>query len=715
MKRFLIPALFLFLAACATDQGGPQPPVAEKSPEKLEIHGDVRTDDYFWMRLSNAQKNADSPDEQTRRVLDYLEAENNYLQAVMEPTGALQDSLYEEIVGRMPREDVSVPVSLNGYSYYTRYEEGNQYPLYCRKPLEEDAEEEIMLDGPEMARGKAYFSIGEREVSEDNQWLAFTMDTVSRRQYTVYFKNLSSGELLPERIDNAQGITWANDNQTVFYSKKDPETLRIYQIYKHVLGSDPATDELVYEETDTTFNCYVQKSRSRDYLMLVSAHSEWTEYRYLDADTPGGEWTLFQPREKGLIHYVDHIDDYFVIRTNLDAKNYRLMKCPENATSKSDWVDFIPYNPEVLFEDMDHFENFSVLGERKDGLVQLHVIDRRDMSEYYIGFDDAAYNAYTTGNPEYRTNALRYEYSSFARPSTVYAYNMDSRERTLLKQDEVLGGDFDPDNYQVERIMATARDGASVPVSIVYHRDTERSPETPLLLYGYGSYGSNVDPSFSYSRLSLLDRGFIFAIAHIRGSQTLGRAWYEDGKLLNKKNTFYDFIDAGKYLVDAGYTSPGHLYAMGGSAGGLLMGAVVNMEPGLWNGVIAAVPFVDVISTMLDESIPLTTFEFDEWGNPTDPEYYTYMLSYSPYDNVEKKGYPNMLVTTGYWDSQVQYWEPAKWVAKLRDYKTDDHILLLDTNMDVGHGGASGRFERYRRTALEYAFLLQLERGGFGE
>lgn len=713
MKYYLFPVLLLFLAACKTEPAPPQPPIAEKSPEQLEIHGDTRTDDYFWMRLSDAQKNAEDPDEQTARVLDYLRAENNYLEAVMQPTEALQDSLYEEIVGRMAPDDASVPVTLNGYSYYIRYEEGNQYPLYCRKSLEEGAEEEILLNGPEMAEGKAYFSIGEREVSENNQWLAFSVDTVSRRQYTVYFKNLQTGEVRDERIENAQGITWANDNKTVFYGKKDPETLRIFQVYKHVLGTDPATDELVYEETDPTFQSFVYKSRSRDYLLLISSHSEWTEYRYLDANTPDGDWQLFQPREKGLIHYVDHIGDRFVIRTNLEAPNYRLMYCGEDATGKSAWEDFIPYNPEVLFQGMDHFENFSVLGERKDGLVQLHVIDRRDMSEYYIDFEDAAYRVYTTGNPEYNTDVLRFEYSSFSTPTVVYDYDMATRERTVMKQDEVLGGSFDPANYQTERIMAEARDGAQIPVSIVYRKGTPKSAETPLLLYGYGSYGSNQDASFSYPLISLLDRGFTFAIAHIRGSQTLGRQWYEDGKLLNKKNTFYDFIDSGKYLVEQGYTSPDHLYAQGGSAGGLLMGAVVNMAPELWNGVIAAVPFVDVISTMLDESIPLTTFEFDEWGNPKDPEYYEYIKSYSPYDNVERMEYPHMLVTTGYWDSQVQYWEPAKWVAKLRDYKTDDNVLLLDTNMDVGHGGASGRFERYRRTALMYAFLLQLERGGF--
>lgn len=713
MKHCISAWLLFLLIGCASEVKEPVPPTAHKEPVELETHGDVRVDDYFWMRLSDAQKNAAEPDAQTALVLDYLTDENTYLEAVMEPTRTLQDSLYEEIVGRIAQNDSSVPVTVNGYSYYTRYESGSQYPLYCRKALEAGSREEILLNGPEMAEGKAYFSIGEREISEDNRWLAFTMDTISRRQYTVYFKDLETGEVLEERIDNAQGVTWANDNRTIFYGKKDPGTLRLFQVYKHTLGADPATDELVYEETDPTFQSFVSKSRSRDYLFLISAHSEWTEYRYLDASDPDGEWTLFHPREKGHIYYADHIDDHFVIRTNHEAENYRLMRADPGATGKDNWSEVIPYEPEVLFEDMVHFRDFSVLEERVDGLRKLHVLDRRDDSEYYIAFDDAAYRVSVTGNPEYETDQLRYQYSSFTTPNTVYDYDLGTRERKVRKQDKVLGGDYDPANYLTERFMATARDGAEVPVSIVYRKGTEPGPQTPLLLYGYGSYGANLDASFSYPLISLLDRGFIYAIAHIRGSQTLGRRWYEDGKLLNKKNTFYDFIDSGKFLVEQGYTSPDHLYAMGGSAGGLLMGAVVNMAPELWNGVIAAVPFVDVISTMLDEAIPLTTFEFDEWGDPKDPEFYSYIKSYSPYDNVAEKDYPHMLVTTGYWDSQVQYWEPAKWVAKLREKKTDDNILLLDTDMEVGHGGASGRFERYRRTALMYAFLLQLEAGGF--
>lgn len=684
--------------------------MAKKISKELEAHGDTRVDDYFWMRLSDAQKEADTPDAQTQDVLDYLGAENAYLKEMMAPTAMLQDSLYEEIVGRMEQDDSSVPVSINGYSYYTRYEEGNQYPLYCRKALEEGAVEEILINGPEMAEGKAYFAVGQRSVSEDNQLLAFSIDTVSRRRYTLHFKDLATGEILDEYIENVQSVVWANDNKTLFYSKQDPATLRSFQIFRHEIGTDPDQDAQIFEESDPTFQCFVYKSKSRDYLFMISSHSEWTEYRYLAADTPGGAWTVFHPREKGMNYYVDHVEDSFFIRTNYEAKNYRLMKCAGPNTGKDAWQEVIPYDPEVRLESVTHFRDYSVLQERIDGLVNLRVLNRASLEDYYIEFNDPTYTVWVSDNPEYDTEVLRYEYSSFTTPSTVYDHNLITRERTLRKQDKVLGGDFSPEDYVSERIMATGRDGTEIPVSIVYRKDTKVSSETPLLLYGYGSYGANMNASFNHSRLSLLDRGFVYAIAHIRGGQEMGRDWYDNGKLLNKKNTFYDFIDCGKHLVAKGYTSPDHLYAMGGSAGGLLMGAVVNMEPGLFNGVIAAVPFVDVISTMLDESIPLTTYEFDEWGNPKDKEYYDYMLSYSPYDNVQKMDYPNLLVTTGFWDSQVQYWEPAKWVAKLREYKTDNNLLLLDTNMDVGHGGASGRFERYRQTALMYAFLLDLEK-----
>lgn len=714
MKRLLLPSVGIVLLACNTNAPGPKAPVAESKPTELEMHGDMRVDNYHWMRLSDEQKNAENPDEQTQEVLDYLEAENSYQKEVMASTESLQDSLYEEIVSRYAQDDESVPFTINGYSYYSRYEEGQQYALYCRKKLEEGSEEEIMLNGPEMAKGKAYFNIGEWEVSEDNRLLAFTVDTVSRRQYTAYVKNLETGEILEDQIDNAGGITWSNDNENFFYSKQDPKTLRDFQIYRHQLGTDPSGDELIYQEDDETFQAFVGKSRSRKYLFIVAYHPQWTEYRYLEAANPQGEWKLFQPREKDLIHWVDHIGDSFVIRTNYEAENYRMMKCVEGATAKEDWTEMVPYNPEVFTENDVHFKKYTVLEERIEGLAQFRVINREDGSEYYIEFDEPTYEIGIGYNPEADSETLRFSYSSFTTPRTVYDYNMTTKERVERKKDPVLDDSFSSDNYTSKRMMATGRDGTQIPISLVYKKGTEINENTPLLLYAYGSYGSTMDAYFSHSRLSLLDRGFVYAIAHVRGGQEMGRSWYEQGRLLNKKNTFYDFIDCAEHLIAEKYTSQDHLYAMGGSAGGLLMGAIVNMEPDLWNGVIAAVPWVDVVTTMLDESIPLTTFEFDEWGNPKNKEYYDYMLSYSPYDNVEAKEYPNMLVTTGFWDSQVQYWEPAKWVAKLRANKTGDNLLIMETNMDTGHGGASGRFERFRRTAMMYAFLLMLEEGDQG-
>lgn len=707
----------LLVAGCAsntdiipTNSDMPMPPIAKKIPYETIIHGDTLLDNYFWMRLSDEQKNAETPDENTQNVLNYLHAENDYLTAIMKHTEPLQQKLYDEIVGRIKQDDQSVPVSKNGYSYYNRFEKGQDYPLYCRKKLEDQAPEEIMLNGPKMGKDQSYFAIGGTEVSEDNQWLAYSVDLVSRRQYTIHIKNLVTGEELADKIENTTGgITWANDNKTIFYSKQDPVTLRSYQIFSHEVGQPASADKLVFEEKDETFGCYVYKTKSRKYLLIGSSQTLSTEYRFLDADTPNGIWKIIQPRQRDLEYHVDHFQDHFYIITNDQAANFRLMKTPVTKTEKSNWTEVIPHRPDVLLEDIDIFKNQLVISERKNGLNQIRIMNWADQTEHYLEFDDPAYMAYTSGNPEFDTDVLRFSYTSLTTPNSVYDYNMVSREKTVMKQQEVLGGAFDPANYTSERIYATARDGVQVPISIVYKKGFNKDGKAPLLLYAYGSYGYSMDPSFSSVRLSLLDRGFAFAIAHIRGGQEMGRQWYEDGKLLKKKNTFYDFIDCGKYLVENNYTSPEHLYAQGGSAGGLLMGAVVNMEPGLWNGVIAGVPFVDVINTMLDESIPLTTGEFDEWGNPKIAEYYEYIKTYSPYDNVTAQDYPNMLITTGYWDSQVQYWEPAKWIAKLRDLKTDDNLLLMRCNMEVGHGGASGRFERYKEVALEYAFLLNLE------
>ena len=712
-KIFILSAVISILAACSgssDETTNSDAPVAKKEEHLIITHGDTIVDNYFWMRLSDEEKNAETPSEHTQEVLDYLEAENAYTDDMMAHTEDLQSTLYDEIVGRIKQEDESVPVDYNGYSYYTRFEEGEDYGLYCRKKLEEGAEEEVMINGPEMGRDQSYFAIGTWEVSENNNILAYSVDFVSRRQYNIHFKDLTTGELLEDKIENTTpGITWANDNKTVYYTKKDPETLRAFQIYSHELGTPASEDKLVYEETDETYTCSITKSKSREYLLIQSYHQETTEYRYLKADNPNGSWTVFQPREKGHIYYVNHTGDHFYIRTNWDAKNFRIMKTPQGKTGKGNWKEMIPHRDEVFIKRMNLFKDFIAISEKKNGLTQLRVMSWDGSKDEYIEFNDPAYMAYTQGNWDINSNKLRYGYSSLTSPTTVYEYDMVSGETVMKKQDEVLGGEFDPENYESERIMVTARDGAQVPVSIVYKKGFKKDGNAPLLLYGYGSYGVSIEPNFSSDRLSLLDRGFVYAIAHIRGSQTLGRDWYEDGKLLNKKNTFYDFIDCGEYLVENKYTSSEHLYAMGGSAGGLLMGSIVNMAPDLWNGVIAAVPFVDIIATMLDESIPLTTFEFDEWGNPKIEEYYHYMKSYSPYDNVEAKDYPNMLVTTGYWDSQVQYWEPAKWVAKLRDMKTDDNKLLLHCNMDVGHGGASGRFSYYKEVAMKYAFFLDLE------
>ena len=714
-KNILIPILLAFIFfGCKTNEDKStkdlvNAPVAKKIPKELTLHDDTRIDNYFWMRLSDDQKNAEDPDSQTQDVLNYLNQENEYLEGVMSHTNELQDELYNEMVSRIKKDDQSVPVKDNGYLYYTRFEEGGDYALYCRKKIDGDGKEEIIFNGPEMAKGYAYYGIGSQSVSEDNKLMAFAIDTVSRRRYTIYFKNLATGEILTDNLSNTSGsATWANDNKTVFYTTKDPETLRADKVYKHVLGTSQDDDVLVFHEKDETFNIGVGKSKSDAFIAIYSIQTLSTEVRVLDANTPNGKWNVIQPREKNLEYSIDHYGDHFYIRTNLDAKNFRLVKTPVIATTKDNWVDVIPHRENVFLQGFDLFSNHLVVQERENGLRGIRIINWNG-GDHKMTFNDPSYLVYPTSNLDFETNILRYNYTSLTTPNSTYEYNMDTKEQVLLKQEEVLDDNFSPDNYVSERLYATARDGVKVPISLVYKKGTEKSADTPLLLYSYGSYGSSSEATFNSSRLSLLDRGFVFAIAHIRGGQEMGRDWYEDGKLLKKKNTFTDFIDSGEFLVNEGYTSSSHLYAQGGSAGGLLMGAILNMKPELWNGVVAAVPFVDVVSTMIDETIPLTTFEWDEWGDPRQKEYYDYMKSYSPYDNVEAKDYPNILVTTGYWDSQVQYWEPAKWVAKLRELKTDDNLLIMDCNMDSGHGGASGRFERYKRTALTYAFLLDLE------
>lgn len=686
-------------------------PIARKVPHDITTHDHTRTDDYFWMRLSDEQKNAEFKDEQTEEIVEYLRAENDYLAAKMNHTKSFKEDLYEEIVGRIEQEDESVPVTKNGYSYYSKFEKDADYPIYLRKSVtKKNADEEVLLHVPKLAKDHAYYAVSGRQVSTNNQLMVYGVDTVSRRQYTLYVKDLSTGELLTDVIPNTTGgAVWANDNQTFFYTKKDPVTLRSSQVYKHVLGTNPEEDELVFEEKDETFSCYVYKSKSDDYIFISSHQTLSSETRYIDANQPDGEWKIIEPRTRNHEYSVSHFGDDFYIVTNLDAKNFRLMKTPVSKAKKNNWKEVLAHRDDVFLEGIEIFKNFLVIEERSEGLTHLRVKPWKGDGEHYIEFNDPTYMAYTYANPEYETDILRFGYSSLTTPNSIYDYNMRDKERVLLKQTKVLDENFDPENYASERLYAEARDGAQIPISVVYKKGFEKNGENPLLLYGYGSYGNSIDPYFSSVRLSLLDRGFAFAIAHIRGGQEMGRQWYEDGKLLKKKNTFYDFIDCGEYLVKEKFTSPEHMYAQGGSAGGLLVGAVMNLRPDLFNGILAGVPFVDVVSTMLDESIPLTTGEFDEWGNPKDEEFYHYMLSYSPYDNIEKTDYPHLLITTGYWDSQVQYWEPAKWIAKLRDYRTNDNLLLMRCNMDVGHGGASGRFERFKEIALEYAFLLSLE------
>lgn len=673
-------------------------PLAAKKPKELTIHGDTRIDAYYWLR-----------ERENPEVISYLEAENSYRESVMKDSEDFQKELFDEIVGRIKQKDESVPYRKNGYYYYSRYEEGKEYPVYCRKKGSLEAEEEILANVNEMAEGYTYFQVGGMSVSPDNRYLAIGIDTVSRRKYTIYIKDLETGNMLEDEIPvTTGGATWANDSKTLFYTLKDEETLRSKAIFRHIKGSSAADDVLVYEEEDETFGTFVFKAKSNKYLIIGSSSTLTNEYRVLSADDPLGAFTVVQPRVRGLEYNVAHYGDYFYIITNLEATNFRLMRTPVKQTEKEHWEEVIAHRKDVFLESIEIFEDFLVVEERKEGLSHLRVIPWDKGQEHYIEMGEEVYTAWISINPDFDSKLLRYNYSSLTTPNTTFDYHLETREKTLLKQEEVLGGNFDPLNYEARRIYARADDGKQIPMSIVYRKGLELNRKNPTLLYGYGSYGITMDPGFRSYRLSLLDRGFVYAIAHIRGSQIYGRPWYDDGKLLKKMNTFTDFNDCAEHLIKESYTSSEHLYAMGGSAGGLLMGAVINLQPELYKGVIAAVPFVDVVTTMLDEDIPLTTSEYDEWGNPNEKTSYEYMLSYSPYDQVEAKAYPNMLVTTGLHDSQVQYWEPAKWVAKLRDMKTDNNLLLMYCNMDTGHGGASGRFEVYKETAMEYAFLLKL-------
>lgn len=678
----------------------PNAPLAKQIPKNLTIHDDVRVDEFYWLN-----------DRENPEVIDYLNKENDYYNAHTAHTKAFQTSLFDEMKSRIKEDDSSVPYKYNGYWYITKYEKGKDYPIYTRKKETLEAEEELLFDCNEMAKDHSYFRLVGLNINLNNDLVSYGIDTTGRRQYTLHIKDLKTNTVLEDKISNTTGgSTWANDNKTLFYTKKDETTLRSEAIFKHLLNTDQKSDELIYEETDDTFGVSVYKTKSKKYLVIVSYSTLTTEYQILNANTPDGEFKVFQPRTRGLEYSISHYGDSFYIVSNADgAQNFKLSKTSETQTQKSYWKDVIPHRENVLLEDIEIFKDFLVVSERENGLNQIHIKRWDGSDSFYLPFDSETYTAYTTTNIDFDTTVLRYGYQSLTTPSSVIDFDMVTKTKTIKKEQEVLGGKFKKENYTSERLWATATDGTQIPISLIRRIDTEKSPETPLLLYAYGSYGSTIDPYFSTVRLSLLDRGFIFAIAHIRGGQYLGRQWYEDGKLFKKKNTFSDFVDCSKYLIKNNYTSAKHHYAMGGSAGGLLMGAVINLAPELYNGVVAQVPFVDVVTTMLDDSIPLTTGEYDEWGNPNEKEYYEYMKSYSPYDNITNTLYPNMLVTTGLHDSQVQYWEPAKWVARLRTQNKNTSQLYLQTNMDAGHGGASGRFEALKEVAAEYAFLCDLE------
>ena len=676
------------------------PPLADQKPYQHKLHNDIRVDEFYWL------KERDNPE-----VIDYLERENDYYQKSTEHLVPLQEDLFDEMKGRIKEDDNSVPYFYNGYWYITRYEKGLDYPIYTRKKDSLNANEEILFDCNKMAEGHAYFRLVGINISPDNSKAIFGIDTVSRRQYVLKIKDLNTGEVFDTPIKNTTGgSVWAKDNDYFFYTQKNPTTLRSEAIYRHRYSDLDADSDLIFEEKDETFSCYVTPSKSEEYIFIGSYSTLTTEFQFLDAGTPLEDFQLIQERIPELEYSISHYKDHFYIFTNADgAKNYKVMKTPVDQTDKPFWKEVLPHRDHVLLEDLELFNDYWVVVEREQGLSKIHVHTWDESEDYYLPLQGETYTAYPTTNIAFNTTKLRYVYNSMTTPNSVMEFDMANQMVETLKEQEVLGGAFDKSNYIEKRVWASALDGQKVPISLVYHKDTEITSSTPILQYAYGSYGSTIDPGFSSTRLSLLDRGFAYAISHVRGGEYLGRQWYDNGKMLKKKNTFTDFIACSKYLIDQGYTSAEHLYAYGGSAGGLLMGVIVNEAPQLYNGVIAAVPFVDVVTTMLDESIPLTTSEYDEWGNPNKEEFYQYIKSYSPYDNVKKQAYPNLLVTTGLHDSQVQYWEPAKWVARLRLNKMDNTVLFLDTNMTAGHGGASGRFDALKETAKKYAFLLALE------
>lgn len=712
MKRILFFGLALLVASACTHNKtenkpynwpGVNPPTCEKKAFELKAHGDIRIDNYYW--LNDYFKNG--PD--STKVVDYLKAENAYLDTMMSGLKPFREKLYEEMKARIKEKDESVPYFRNGYVYYTRQEEGKEYYLFCRRKGSMSSAEEILLDVNKMAEGHNYYSVSGFDVSPDNKLLAYGEDTVSRRQYSIYVKNLETGVVTKEIASHTTGsAVWAADSQTLFYVSNNPVTLLTEKIGKHLLGKPESTDQIVYTEKDPSNYISVWRSKSDQYIFITSEATLSSETRFIKASEPSASFRVFQPRIKDVLYNIEQQGNRFVVLTNLDALNFRLMSAPLDKTEKENWTEIIPHRNDILVETVEPFSNYLVITERIKGLKQFRIRDTRSDKEYYIPFEEETYQASVGENPDYNSGVLRFNYASLTTPASVFDFNLNTRQKELKKQQEVLGG-FNKDDYTTERRFATAKDGTLIPISLVYRKGLKRDGTAPLLLYGYGSYGYSLDASFSSSRLSLLNRGFVYAIAHVRGGQEMGRAWYENGKLMNKMNSFTDFISCGEFLSKEKYTSAEHLYAMGGSAGGLLMGAIANLRPDLWHGIVAQVPFVDVVTTMSDPSIPLTTNEYDEWGNPADKDAYFYMKSYSPYDNVERKDYPNMLVLTGLHDSQVQYFEPAKWVAKLREMKTDKNILLLHTDMEVGHGGASGRFKYLKDVALQYSFIFALE------
>jgi oligopeptidase B len=704
MKNLLITLSIIFLYSC--NNMNETPPIAKKVKKELKIHNDIRIDNYYWL---NQRENPE--------VISYLNQENKYKETKLKSTKKFQKKLFEEMKGRIKKDDNSVPYFFNDYWYITKYEKNKEYPIYTRRYLNIEGQEEVLLDVNELAKDYDYYQVSGISISPDNKKMAFGVDTLSRRIYTIKVKDLSTGKMYPDQIHGVNSYsTWAADSKTMFYTGKDDQTLRSDRIYRHKLGNNQKDDKLVYEEKDDTFSTFVYPSKSREYIMIGSSSTMSTEYRFLSSKTPLDTFKIIQKRERGLEYSPSHVGDMFYISTNIDeSTNFKLVKTPISSTEKSNWEDVIPHRDDVLIEDSEFFNDFMAIGERSNGLLKIRIKSFDGKEDYYLDlssqfdFENNTYSASIGYNPNFKTNLLRYSFTSLTTPYSIIDYNLISKDEEVQKQQEVLGGNFNSENYTSERVFATAHDGVQIPISIVRHVDTELTSQTPLLQYGYGSYGLTRDPSFSSIRLSLLDRGFVFAIAHVRGGEYLGRAWYENGRMLNKKNTFKDFISCSEFLIEKGYTSKQHLYAEGGSAGGLLMGAIMNMAPDLYNGIIAAVPFVDVLTTMLDDTIPLTSGEWDEWGNPNDREYYDYIKSYSPYDNLIETEYPNTLITTGLHDSQVQYWEPAKWIAKLREFHKGENIILLHTNMDTGHSGSSGRFEALKEVAMEYAFLFMLE------